>query len=192
MSTVATTHEIWLRIDLDHPSAVPLDVGRFAHPTFFLGVPTTLRLAFYQRGVLADVSSLLRVAVELKAQATGGGAPAQDAVPLAAPDPVTALDDALLVAAWLGRTGQHATVEFTAADLTFTLPTAGRAWLVIALEHADLPGIYRVVSAAPCTIALPGFASPGVVPDTQDIIDGGTASSIYETVQSLDGGGAAA
>lgn len=169
MSTT-TQLQIRLRVDIDFPALAPLDVLRCAHAVFTLGSACRLELGFFKRGILLTAAEIDELAasdliVQIKAQRTGsaGGAPAASSAALAGKTVLGAsLDNTVTADTWADGTAQHAVAEFSEADMSFTFPSKGRAWLIIAGA--------RTLSAAACEVVEDGYASSGdIVPPASKI-----------------------
>lgn len=168
-TTMIAAHRLRLRQALGFPLETPVDVRRGceAELSVLLGAPLSVEVGLFQDAALlaaATAENLLSLAVELKALPATGDAPEADDAPLISRTQDTINAD-LTAAAWRGGEPEdcHARVEFSAGEMSFEYPTDGRAWLVIAAEWADEPGVYVPLCAVPCTVVKTGFGTPGIV-----------------------------
>lgn len=155
-------HRIRLRVDIDRPDIAPVDVLSFATLKLPRALPLRLELALFARNTLLDsdaIDAISAVRAQIKAQATGGGAPADSAAVLATGSD-TSLDNTLTAAIWRADTGAHASIDIAATAMAFAAPAKGRGWLIISAKYAAEPDVWVARSFAPIEILETGQLDP--------------------------------
>lgn len=136
----------------------PRDVDSGWPVRAWLGSSLRLDLAFFYRAALASVAQLAAITIEFKAQSgdESAPAPAADDAPLLSVE-IDSFDNTVDAATWAAGTKQHATVEFTAAQMTFTQPAKGRGWIVISGTFTD-DSETTILAAGPCEMLAHGMS----------------------------------
>jgi hypothetical protein len=105
-------------------------------PQLWRGSPARLEIAFASGGaILADISNILALTVQIKSAGPAGAAPPGDRAPQASAT-VDSFDAALTSSTWTAGSAQHAIVTFEGSELN--LPDPGPKWLVIVAQLANV------------------------------------------------------
>lgn len=117
-----------IRLACDSASfAPPQDILTNAVPQFWRAAALQLQLGLFVRAVLADVSALTSLTLEIKALTEANAAPAPDA-PLLLTKTINAFSTSLTLAQWTAGEAQHAVIDLAAEETN--LP-AGQLWLLL-------------------------------------------------------------
>jgi len=150
MSTL-TRKRIRIAADAALPES-PQDQQTGASPHFWRGNDVQFEIGVFNNSVLQSVSNLASLTLEIKAQATDGGAPSPDD-PLLMAATVTSLDDSTDAATWADGSRQHALVVFAANESNIA---AGDHWFAIRALTSDNPGRTVTLAAGPIVVLEDG------------------------------------
>jgi hypothetical protein len=121
---------------------------------------------FFRRGqIIADLSNLQSLTLELKTPGAGDTAPAPEAAPVATAT-ISSFTDGITTEQFSSGAAQHGAFTFTGAQMNLA---AGKYWVVIAGLTADVPARPITFGTALIDIAEDGFGEPGSPPELPDI-----------------------
>lgn len=117
-----------VRLACDSASfTAPQDLLTTAAPMFWRAAALQLQLGLFVRGVLADVSALTSLTLEIKALSETNTAPAPDAPPLLIKT-IGSFNAALTLDQWKAGADQHVVVDLAAEETNLQ---AGQLWLLL-------------------------------------------------------------